>query len=273
MEFEKQNKYLEYIRTNFNIATKNLFEYKLNAIFLCIEHTIYFLAIVLLFKVVYNNFSDVINWSLEDYVLLYIIFDLIAATSGVFVLRNERLNMSIRSGNFNIFLLRPLPPFFSYFFANMKNKAFFWIIFNPIIHFSFYFYFFDWNIPIFNTLLAIPFILLIWILYVAFREFCYSLELIKKGLSWFFIHNLGTFTNTFTRQYPYQFFDSIKYRAILLLISPLFFISSLVIPILKNYPIWNLKLQIFIVLTSIIIFTIGTYINWYFGLKKYEAYG
>ena len=85
MEFEKQNKYLEYIRTNFNIATKNLFEYKLNAIFLCIEHTIYFLAIVLLFKVVYNNFSDVINWSLEDYVLLYIIFDLIAATSGVFV--------------------------------------------------------------------------------------------------------------------------------------------------------------------------------------------
>ena len=79
-------------------------------------------------------------------------------------------------------------------------------------------------------------------------------------------------TYDFLTNYPFQYFMQSKFKYFLFLFGTTF-TASLIIPILNNTPVWNLKLQIFILSSLIILLTIGIYINWKYGLKKYEAFG
>lgn len=71
--------------------------------------------------------------------------------------------------------------------------------------------------------------------------------------------------------YPYQFFEKTGFKVFLLII-PSFFVPSLLVPILRGYEIWNLNIQLIILFSMIIFCSIGLFLNWKFGLKRYNAY-
>lgn len=54
---------------------------------------------------------------------------------------------------------------------------------------------------------------------------------------------------------------------------PIYFVSTLIDPIFQNKPIEDLTIQYIIILTIFLISIFGTYFNWKYGLKKYEAFG
>ena len=265
------SKYFEYFKANFIILFKKLIEYKANFFVCFIEHIIYFSSIVLIFNIIFSNFADVISWKLSDYVLFFVLIDWICASTGIFIWRMPDLRNIIIKGDFNIFFLRPINRFISYFLHNLNGNTLIYTIINPIIHITTLIIFFD--IELHNILFGVLIWILVWIGYISLYEFLHSFEFIYKSSSRTMNEVFNELNYSLANQYPYQFFNKLNFKTILLIISPLFFVGSLLIPILRNYPIWNLRLQIFILILSIIIFIIGIIINWKIGLKKYEAYG
>jgi len=274
MEFEKRSKpkkSFDYVKANFFILKQNLIEYKANVFMCFIEHLVYFSSIVLIFNIIFSNFSEVINWKLSDYVLFFVLIDWICASSGIFVWRTPSLRHSIIQGDFNIILLRPIPKFLGYFFSNLNGNLLIYTIMNPIIHITTLIIFF--NIELHNIFIAIMIWTLVLINFTLMYEFFHSFEFLATSSSRSIKIIFDEINYSLANNYPLQFFNKLDLKGILLFLSPLFFVGSLIIPILRNYPIWNFQLQIFILLISIIIFITGIYINWRYGLKKYEAYG
>lgn len=257
----------DYFKMNLFLMWKNLIEYKINFFSSILSELIYLTGILLFFNIMYNNFKDVVPWSYEDFVLYFFLYAIIFTFSGLFFWKSSLFDM-IKSGKLNLYLIRPINQMYFYLFSQISSVAF--------VMFLLYLTFFIgtilyYKIVLVNILFAILISILVIILIIFFYHFIFSLDLILLGL-----------TNTINSPlheirgpmevYPEPFFKQNYIKLILIGITPMFFVSSLIVPILKGYIIWNLKLQLIVLFSFIVILVFGTLFNWKFGLKKYVAF-
>lgn len=262
---------LDYIRVNFFIVFKKMLEYKSNFFFFAIEHIIYIASLSISFNIFFSQFFEIISWQLEDYILFFVLMDWISAIGGIFFWRWPFLNQLITKGDFNIFLVRPINVFWGYFFSNLNSGLLVYTIINPIIHLFILIYFFD--IQIYNIFLGILIWVAVFVCQVLVSECVHSFEFLKKGSSISIYRLTDTINYGYANQYPFQLFNGVKYKGFFLIFTPMFFIGSLLIPILRGYPIWNIELQLTI-LFALFVICLGVLVfNWKYGLKRYEAFG
>lgn len=257
---------LEYFKTNFKLMWINTIEYKAN--FYGNILTLFSFTLIQLFtySLISYVFSDLIGWKFSDFILFYVLMYLVGQFNGIFSWGKE-LFIILSKGTLNIYLTKPIKPFIGYIFSILSGYAFISIIFRTILLFLVIYYF---NITLNNLLLGLVLFLSIGFLFFLIYQFIESCEFISLNLSsvldtyWQIDNIFTTYPAQLFRKFPFQF---------ALYFFPLIFISSLIVPLLRGYEIWNLYSQLTILISLIIIFGFGTWLNWHYGLKKYEAFG
>jgi len=114
------------------------------------------------------------------------------------------------------------------------------------------------------------FFLLLYVYSLTKTLFIQSFEFIKIGLS--NTLNVVNLPNGVFGTYPSVFFEKNRLFR-LFFIFEFFCIGTLIIPAVKGVAIKFLFLQLFILISLIIVFIVLTYVNWKRGLKKYEGFG
>ncbi len=260
-------KNFEFIKVNIFIMWKRLLEFKSNFYSSLILETIYFMTILIFFNIIFNQFSNIIQWKLEDLIIYNIIIAILFSFSGFLIWKNTLFEI-LRSGNLNTYLLKPLNPLFFYIFYLLSPYALVFFIIDLIFFFVAYFYF---NITFYNYFLSFFIFILILILNILLYLFFLSFDLLKMGLSEIFINPYNKINNLF-ENYPSIFFEKFFLKTILF-IFPNFFVGTLFIPIIKNYNIPNLKFQLFLLISLILSLFFLIIFIWKIGLKKYSALG
>jgi len=270
MEFEKRNelkKHLDYLKINFTISYKKLFEYKTNMISGLIAQFFYMILGYFFLFLFSNSFADVINWSFLDFIFFFTLNDTLWCLGGIFFW-NKRLFNGITQGTLNDTLFRPLKPFFTYYFRNINEVAILMTLSNfPVLLACLYLL----KPNIIHLVLFIIISAIVILSFVITDYFLNSFEFYFKKMGLTLSYLYGSAYESLTH-YPFQFFLHSRFKFFLLTLGTTF-TASIIVPILRNTSIWNLKIQIIIFTTTIIILTIGTIINWRYGLKKYEAFG
>ena len=261
---------LVYLKANLVILWKRVIEYKANFFMYAIEHVLYMGSFLFFMDILYNLFFHTLEWDFKDYVLFFVLADWIVAFGGTFCFKTQHIIEQILRGTFNLHLYRPINRFLSYLFADFNLDLAIYALMNPILHIGALIYF---EVDLQNVFYGALFWFLILVLFIALFNFVDSLNLIKVKITESFDVFLDTMTFETSRNYPFHFFKSFENRILLFFIGPLFFVGSLVVPILRGYDIWNFWLQAGILLGLIIAFSLGTFINWRVGLKRYEAFG
>lgn len=258
---------LNYIKINLYLMWKRFLEYKENSFIGIFEQIIYMVTYIVFFKTLSNHFGSTINWQYYDFILLLILTDLTYVLNGA-IHWESNLDKDIQNGTLNLTLYRPINPISGYYFSKLSSIAIPMIIIDilstPILITIF-------SIEIHNILLANLTFILITITGIILWSLISTLSFISYGLN--------QTTNTIYKQcrgtassYPAQFFNRTQAKIISIII-PAFYITSLTIPLLRNYTIENLIFQITTLLTINIISLIFTISIWHYGLKKYEAFG
>lgn len=258
---------LDYIKANFNIMWKNLTEYKINLYSAFLEQIVYYIVYLFFYIALSQSFSSIINWKIEDFLLYATFLDLILVIAGIFYWSKD-LRPDILSGKLNLTLIRPLNPQFAYQLLNLSSAPLIMILMNIIVLIGISIYY---NITLISWVLPIMYLLLITFSYIMFKLFIKSINFYTFGIT-YIIDTIEYQTFFGLRLYPSPFFKHSIFEKIFL-IYPIFFSGTLLLPTLKKYPIINLKLQILILISLTLFFTIASIINWHYGLKKYNAYG
>jgi len=84
--------------------------------------------------------------------------------------------------------------------------------------------------------------------------------------------NAYEWTSFTMRTYPGNFLKNNKIKFVFMSI-PVFFIGTLIVPIFQGKFVEDIISQLSIILFIFIFCSTITWINWHYGLKKYEAFG
>lgn len=260
-------KNIEYFYEWFKIDMKQNWEYKTNMIFstmITITNTIVTLFVLIVLK---NQLGDEFLWGMEEFIFFSLQIFFISVFGGIFSY-SKKLKKYLIEGKLNEYLIRPLSTQLQYFFQTSRTRRFYVAI-----------------------LYFIALVYYVFSLKVNFVKFCIVFILSLVGItaflviiffidSWaFFVKEsytlLSIYKNTYSffRVYPFSFFEDLRYASVLL-IFPVTFYGSILTDYLFGYKTINDVVgYLYYIIAIIIVFSIGTYINWHFGLKKYEAYG
>lgn len=174
----KMEKNLEFLFANLNIMLKKLVEYKTNMYFVVIEHLIFRFSFIMFYYVIFTNFSEIGLWSFEDFILFFIINDYLTIIAGVLYWRKS-LFFQLTTGQFNLYLVRPVKVFLNYLVTDMSEEALMYIIINTIINIFMIWYF---NIIVTNIILGISAFLLVLLFFYHLLISVIVLTLNLKGL-------------------------------------------------------------------------------------------
>ncbi|MCA9460102.1 MAG: ABC-2 family transporter protein [Nanoarchaeota archaeon] len=259
---------LDYIKENLYILKKRTIEYKTNTYISLFEQFWYYLIYFLFFYVLAENFSLVVSWNLGDFIIFALLIDFIHVFAGLFMWK-EKFHLTMLNGNLNNYLIRPIKPKLAYYYSNLSVGALIFMLTNIIV-FPFVIYYF--KIELNNLFLSFIIFLLILLVYILSYFFSRSINFFSFGLASFFetIREIGNIT--IGKNYPFSFFEKFNFN-FLLLGFPIFFTSSLLIPLLRSYEIIHFEFQIKVLFSLIFFFATSGYLLWHYGLKKYEAFG
>ena len=259
---------LDYFRENFIIMWKSMIEYKANFYNSLFIQLIFALIYFIYFSIISNEFGYLISWKFQDFLLFFLIYDTIFVLYGTFSWKWEDFKYTLTSGRLNNYIFRPFNPFFAYSFSKLSGAGFLMIIINLFI-FPILFYFFEYEFS--NIFFSFVVFCLICYGFFMLSSFFKSISFFSFGLS-DSLQRLFYEFNEGVRTYPYSFFQNYSY-SFLLFLFPMFFISSLLIPLLLGYEIWDINFQLLFLVLFNIVFTLLNLIMWHYGLKKYEAFG
>jgi hypothetical protein len=256
----------EYFKANFRIMWAISFEYKanlyMNLIFLT-SSTLIGIFISIMLGVVLDEF---IKWEFIDFLIFYTISFTVYSFAGFF-LWGKGLFSHLTSGEFNKHLYRPLPKYLAYLFNDLEGWAVLHFIFKFITALAIFLYF---KVVPLNIGLVLLAILLLNLMHFFVMQLFDSLEFIRYGLS--------NATSFYFKAYevmgtnPAPLFQKFPFKPFLYLFE-IFFVGSLLVPLIRGYPIPNMMFQFTFIVSVIIISAVLLRIIWHFGLKKYEAYG
>jgi hypothetical protein len=273
---EKRNKnykynffhYLKYFWTNFIISWKTMIEFKPNFFSLIIAEFFWSPCFLFFGYIFTNKFGEIIGWSFIDFVIFYYFNNLIWFIYGIFCF-HKNLKIKITKGELNKYFYIPGNKFLNFYLHSESNFLTLSLI-QSLFYLPFIFYFS--NVSFISFFASLFLCLLISFTISVIHSFLNS-------LSWYFLE-LGFITsveinwriNQTLRQIPGTLFTNSKFKYLVMLF-PMYFVSTLVVPVLQRKLVPDLLFQITILILLITVFSIGIYINWNYGLKKYEAYG
>lgn len=258
---------IEYVKVNFYLMFKTLKEYKINTFGALIDQIAFLVIFFLFFTVLYVNFGNDIGWSHLDFLLYMMVLDIILVSQGL-TYWGKNLKRDVLDGELIIYLKNPLTPFFSYEFANISTYAGLMLAIDAMI---FPILLFVAHIPLYTIALGMILLLLLCGSFIVFKMFLRSTVFISFALADVGFELEQRLFRTL-QTFPSPFFsNSILWN--LFLVYPLFFAGSLLVPIFTQKPVPYLEIQIYTLIIVLIVSSIGTYINWKYGLKRYEAYG
>jgi len=258
---------IEYLKENFKIMWKLTIEYKINFIINIIQMSIFMTIHIFGLYIIYFSLNDAVGWRFEDYLLFYFFSFLGAHIAGMFTYGKELSNFIIK-GDLNVILTKPFHPFNFYTFSILSGWAFLSFFVRSI---GFIFTILYFNIKVHNIFWIICFIALLNILFYITYAFIESFEFKFKKSSdsiYGIYNNVYQINNT----YPAPLFGGFKYKNMMLLI-PSYIVGLIILPLIRGNNI-NLFFNEILIIIGIILFLLFfTVLNWYNGLKKYEAYG
>lgn len=257
---------LFFIKDCFTLLFRRFVEYKANFYSSFFLFFFWYLAQFIFLLVLSNNFGTYIGWSFNEFVLFIIFVNLIWNILGLFNWGGG-LYIAITKGNLNVLLPRPLSTKLKFYFYNLDETGLFFILSNVVYIFGLIFYF----KPVFyfsffgfvSIFLLMVFFTLLWLTFDSFNFYSPKFSEIFIGVR--FIEDNLQF-------YPGKFFEETKLKLILNLF-PMYFVSSLLVPIWSNNITSQIYFQFYLMCTLLIITVLILMINWHYGLKRYEAFG
>ncbi len=265
MDYIKRN-----IKSSFEMIKLRIFslkEYKTTFYMsLCLQ-VFFAIAMLTFYSVFYINFIDDISWTLSEYLIFIGITNVSHLMLG-FVFWKKRLFNIITSGELNIYLTKPLNPFIYFYSFTFSTMVLIFFI-GDSLFLAFIIYYIKNDIT--NIISSLFIFMLILIETLILAMFIDSLEFVKKNIS-SFLFPIFDKTSQITRNYPGVIFSDFSF-AFLLYIMHGFFTSLILVPVITGSSITNYIYEIFLLLLIITILGVGTWLNWHYGLKRYEAYG
>lgn len=260
------NSNLQLTKEVFLIKLKSIKEYPTNMYLgLLISFTMVFTGLILSY-VLYASFKDIVPWSFKEFIfyLFYILF--IAHLLFSFYIRSN-LAITLLSGQFNTYLVRPRKVFFQYFIMEAGIVG----LLNTIPYFvilSVFLFLYDFIIS--RLLITIIYTFISSILIILIYHFLNSLG--------FFIKNINNFKESlmsqsiFFNRFPaVHFIEKFPY---LYLLFPQIYFGGFILNYLFGYATLTLVTQmLFKIIILEIVLVLGIYSVWHYGLKKYEAFG
>ena len=255
------NKNWKILKELFNRGLKENKEYKIN-FWSLILFDIALIISYMTFYLIYSNLvSDLIGWENFDFLFYFILLGIISKIKHIF--GNKYLVSDIRSGDLNNYLTKPVNIyFFSNIIKTVNGLSFTILIFIFLIIPFLFFYDFT-----FNTFLLFIFVLLFSCIFeFVFSNFLFSFSfLTKSDFIWQLIQKIRNDVEIPTP----KIFDN-KFEFNFFMLIPSLIGSFWLVEILKgNFYVLNYFIYAVILL---LLFCLGTYINWKIGLKNYEAF-
>lgn len=261
-------KHLKFIKESFIVYFKTLTEYKGNMYLAFVLDTAWVISSFIFFSVLLNTVgSDIFFLSFSDMMLFSILSGLCFSAFG-FLFWKEPFKDFLNKGNMNVLITKPINIWINYLFRDLNPGSFIFSMFEFLFAISIIIYF---KIQLFNLLFGALIFMSIAFFTLTLFLMVYSFDFHFRGVGQI-LSNFVFFGNMQFERFPFALFQN-SFIKFFLFGFPAIFSSSLLVPIIRNYPIWNLELQLFILYGLILIFTIIIYINWKIGIKNYEAYG
>jgi len=265
--------YLRFWVAGLRISFKQAVEFKSNfysAIFL---NVIFFFVIVFSASIFSSIFGDSIGWKFVDFVLFIFVLNLMFDFSGIFWYGSSaRLEEQIKSGKLNSYFCKPGNRFLVFLLKPRSSPVIF-ILLDILFYIPYLIYLGDFIF--FNILLGFLVLVCLSVCNVLLVYFLMS-------FSWIFI-KLGSFlVDDFywdniqegLRSYPFQLFENRKFLYLIFSVLPMFYVSTVVIPIISfgDFSVLS-SINYYVLFWAIFVMGLGTFFNWRYGLRKYEAFG
>jgi ABC-type uncharacterized transport system permease subunit len=259
--------FIQYFWTNFKIGIKVMIEYKANFYSSIFKNSIVFFSSIFFLKVLENKFGEIIGWNFVDFVVFFYFIALTQCLSAIMGYAN--FHRDLKRGDLNIFLQKPGNIFLNYILYSRGST-----IVATTVHstYSLIFIFYSLDVEIIRFLISILISIILAISLFLFRYFLDSFSFYFFELGRILRRDLYNELHQVSRKFPMGFFENSKLELIFMFF-PLYFVSTLIVPLFQGKQVPDLLFQISIILFLITIFSIGIWINWEYGLKKYEAYG
>lgn len=256
-----------FIYENFKLLLKKFVEYKSNLYASFLFFIIWYVSQIFFILIISNNFGSEIGWTLNEFVLFTILTNVVWSLLGLFKW-GHGLFFTLSKGNLNVLLTKPLNHKFKYYFYELDEVGFFYLISNFFYVFILFFYF---DVQINYNLVAIIALILNTLFFTFLWLGIDSLNFYSLKLSEL-IRPFGQIEYNL-QYYPGNFFDNNKFKYFLM-IFPLYFIGVLLVPLFTQN---SVNIEIYYLFILLLVLTIISYLfllfNWYYGLKRYEAFG
>lgn len=253
------NRELDVIYTKFKLGLLENREYKIN-FFMVLLFDFSVIIVLLLFLLILEQTSSVANWSVLQY-FLFIVSTLFAGKF-YFGLTFRDFNRILLSGEFNMYVAKPVHPF-SFLLAknlNGANSLSLLIIVFPLISIVLFFFeytLFAWMILVLGVFQALVYFWLIELTAFVFKNNYFISYPMKRTLYFF-------------EDYVPLFFQNTRFFAALAFIPSVIY-SYLVVAVASG----NFEHLYFLYISTImmVLFSVLCVMMWKRGVKKYEAYG
>lgn len=264
IKFRKRNifqKYWEIYYEKMIISFKKNKEYRINFWMMNLFDVVTLFSFMAMYYVIGNLMYDTIKWDMIDF-FIYFCLNLI---SWKMLWQHNLRNFSKRllQGELNQNLLRPVNSYFLSSIEDLSASNFITGIMLLIV--VFYIAVFKYV----NIFFAVFLMIFSWFYFMAWANFLDSFAFFAKGIEVF--KEIPYKLNTAVDRYTPKLFEGVSFFE-LVIIMPVtihaFFVVEMFngrVDVLSEYYI--------LILGSFLMLILGIFLLWYYGLKKYEAYG
>ncbi len=261
---------LNYIKTSLLLNLKQTFEYKVNVYFNILT-SLSFLFMHMFFVFLFqSNFPTILDWGVEEILFFVFISQFVFQFTAAFMYYTN-LTLELLKGTVNLYLTRPTNVYLQQFLTSSKLRPIVMSIFYMTAIFVLIVYF----------RIRISFIELIMSLFMLFVSCLFLILLMRfiDSLSFHMKANKALIRNIFKdvtntlHAYPATMFSNTSLRYVLLLLPQVYYSAYLTRVFFGyvSYDEYLFLIGIEILLSSVL--ALGIWINWHYGLKKYEAFG
>ena len=258
MKLFKSN--LVFMKEVYSQAFKQIKEYPIN-FFSVVYFDISLTGVYLFFYSIIQSLSvNFLNWTYLDFILLYVTIQMVNKATYFFILRG--LNKQLLSGELNVWKCKPISPF-----IGMSSRAKDGAIFTTLLFIPFFIVLYIYG-SYQNLLLGILLLLFGLVYYTIYSDFFESIAFFIKQNN--FIIRISKDVAYLNDRFTPKVFEGSRLNFLFYLPTALF--GFYFIEVVNNRFDYLIQ-HISGILISFLLFVIGTYIMWYYGLKKYEAFG
>lgn len=261
-------KYLNYFYEYTLREFKYLKEYKTNLFLAILTNAAYTFTFALLYVVFANEFFEIFNWGYKEFLFFNFNAGFFSVFAGSFWF-GSNLKRKLLNGELNIYLTKPMPIFWQYFF----HTSFLFIAVSSLFHFLGIMLFFIFDIIEFNFLnflIVFIFSFMSSFFYVLVYRMFDSISFFIKDNKVFF-DNYHAISSIFSNYSAHIYTNFLKYVSLFFAVA--YFGSYATQFYFGNIDLYQLLLLFLNLLLLSLILILVIYLLWYYGLKKYEAFG